>query len=185
MERSKSVFLSMLARRPTSLLEKTTQRCTHMNTSANDNIDPTEHSSHPEELRSLALDGLLPPNYTLVLNPTMRAATLISSAAGDGSTTIVAQQHFSPNGMRVLVPLLEAYPHYCPYDELLARLSVISLEEARRQLRETWDIAIRPVRRAVGTLAAGLKALGLRVHNIHGLGYLIEAFVSSPAKRSR
>src|SRR6266567_8089146 len=56
---------------------------------------------HQEALLHLTLDGLLPANQTLVVNPSIRTATLFSHAP-DGEAHIVAQQHFSPNGMRVL-----------------------------------------------------------------------------------
>ncbi len=122
----------------------------------------------------LTLEGLLPANRTLVVNPSMRAATLISQTP-EGEAQIVAQQHFSPNGMRILVPLLQAYPHYCPYEVLLASLFSLSLEEARRQLQDMRDIAIRPVRRAINNLTAGLRALGLQVRSLHSAGYLVAA----------
>jgi len=62
--------------------------------------------SHQEGLLPLTLEGLIPPNQILVLNIALRTATLFYNAP-DGKQTIVEQQHFSPNGMRVLVPLLE------------------------------------------------------------------------------
>ena len=126
-----------------------------------------------EGLLRLTLDGLLATNQTLVVNPSMRAVTLISYTP-DGEAHI-AQQQFSPNGMRVLIPLLQAYPHYCPYDVLLASLCSLSLDEARRQLRDMWVIAIRQVRRAINSLKAGLRALGLQVRTILSAGYLVEA----------
>ena len=147
-----------------------------MNTSANDH---TDHTGNPEELLHLTLDGLLPPDHTLIVNPAMRSATLLSHAPDDDAH-IVAQQHFSPNGMRVLIPLLQAYPQYCPYEVLLARLFLLTPDDARRQLQEAWDMAIRPVRRAIGGLVAGLRAIGLRVRNIRGAGYLVEAYALQP-----
>jgi hypothetical protein len=77
--------------------------------------------------------------------------------------------------MLVLVPLLQAYPHYCPYEVLHASLSSLSLDEARQQLHDIRHIAIRPVRRAINSLIAGLRALGLQVHSIRNAGYLVEA----------
>src|SRR5437879_1544318 len=115
---------------------------------------------HREVLLRLTLDGLFPANQTLVVNPSIRTATLFSLTP-EGENQIIAQQHFSPNGMRVLVPLLQSYPHYCPYEVLLASLFSLSLDEARKQLQDFWDIAIRPVRRAISSLIAGLRALGL------------------------
>jgi len=129
---------------------------------------------HRELLLHLTLDGLLPANQTLVVNPSIRTATLLSLTP-EGETQIVAQEHFSPNGMLVLVPMLQAYPHYCPYEVLLASLSSLSLDDALKQLQDIHDIAIRPVRRAINSLIAGLHDLGLQVRSIRNAGYLVEA----------
>ncbi len=142
--------------------------CMPMRNSSNETQSP-----NGEGLLRLTLAGLLATNQTLVVNPSMRAVTLILSSP-DGEAQIIAQQQFSPNGMRVLIPLLQAYPHYCPYDVLLANLCSLSLDEARRQLLDMWVIAIRQVRRAINSLKAGLRALGLQVRTILSAGYLVE-----------
>jgi len=125
-------------------------------------------------LLRLPLQGLLAPNQKLMINPSIRTVTLVSTAP-DGETQFIAQQQFSPNGMRVLIPLLEAHPDYCPYEVLLASLCSLPLEEARRQLQEMWDISIRQVRRAINSLRAGLAAFGLGIRTIFSDGYQVEA----------
>lgn len=133
-------------------------------------------------LLHLSLDGLLPANQILAVNPSMCTVTLLASTP-DEDAHILAQQHFSPNGMRVLVPLLEAYPHYCPYEVLLASLFSYTSDEARDHLQGHWDSTIRPVRRAMNSLVPGLRAFGLQVHSIRSTGYLIEALSASRAER--
>lgn len=125
----------------------------------------------------LSLDGLLPANQVLAVKPSLQTVTLLASTA-DEEPHILEQQHFSPNGMCVLVPLLEAYPHYCPYEVLLARLFSLTHEQARAQMHSDWNSAIRPVRRAINSLGPGLRAFGLRVRSIRSGGYLIEALSS-------
>jgi hypothetical protein len=74
----------------------------------------TDRDQDPqEELLHLPLEGLLPANQTLVLNLSMRTAILLVSSL-EGEAQVLAQQRFTPNGMRMLLPLLEAYPRYCP-----------------------------------------------------------------------
>jgi hypothetical protein len=133
-----------------------------------------DKGEYADDLLHFTLSPLLPANHILVLNPAMHTATLFKSEEG-GEVHIVQQQHFSPNGMGVLVPLLQAYPHYCPYEVLLASLFPLSLEECREQLRESSEMALRPVRRAVSSILPALRSLGLRVRSIRGAGYLIEA----------
>ena len=130
--------------------------------------------SHQEGLLPLTLEGLIPPNQILVLNLALRTATLFYNAP-EGKQTIVEQQHFSPNGMRVLVPLLEAYPKYCLHEVLFASLVSIPLEEAYQQMREMRALTIRSVRRAVASLPSRLRAFGWQVRSIRGAGYLVEA----------
>ncbi len=127
-----------------------------------------------EALLHLPLEGLLPVNLTLVVNPSMRTAILLTSTA-EGEAQVLSQQRFTPNGMRVLVPLLRAYPQHCPYEALIASLFSISFDQARQQLQGSWKVAIRPVRRAISSLLAGLRALGLQVRSVRGAGYLLEA----------
>jgi DNA-binding winged helix-turn-helix (wHTH) protein len=144
---------------------------------------PASHNQdgegHQEPLRHMTLEGLVPANQILVLNLDLRTATLLYNAP-EGKQTMVEQQHFSPNGMRVLVPLLEAYPKYCLHEVLFASLSLLPLEEAYRQMHEMRDLTIRSVRRAISSLPSRLRAFGWQVRSIRGEGYLIEAI---PLKR--
>ncbi len=129
---------------------------------------------HQEGLLQLTLEGLIPPNQILVLNLELRTATLFYNVP-EGNQTMVEQQHFSPNGMRVLVPLLRAYPKYCLHEVLFASLVSLPLEEAYQQMREMRALTIRSVRRAVASLPSRLRAFGWQVRSIRGAGYLIEA----------
>ena len=124
-------------------------------------------------LLHLTLEGLIPANHEFVLNLALRTATL--SSVTDGKPTMVEQQHFSPNGMLVLVPLLQAYPKYCLHEVLFASLDSLPLDEAYQQMREMRALTIRSVRRAVASLPAKLRAFGWQVRSIRGAGYLIEA----------
>ena len=138
-----------------------------------------DDEGHQEPLRHMTLEGLVPADQILVLNLDLRTATLFYKAS-EGKQTMVEQQHFSPNGMRVLVPLLEAYPKYCLHEVLFASLSLLPLEEAYRQMHEMRDLTIRSVRRAISSLPARLRALGWQVRSIRGEGYLIEAIPVKP-----
>ena len=140
----------------------------------------TQHGEdHQEDILRLTLEGLLPANQELVLNLAERTMILFSHGS-DGKVTKVEQKRFSPNGMRVLVPLLRAYPKYCHHEELFASLSSLPLEEAYRQMHEMRDLTIRSVRRAISSLPARLRAFGWQVRSIRGEGYLIEAIPVKP-----
>jgi len=141
----------------------------------NDPSPEADRDQDPQEaLLHLPLKGLLPANQTLVLNLPMRTAILLASSS-EGEAQVLTQQHFTPNGMRVLFPLLRAYPRYCSYEDLIASLFSLSLSQARKLLHDSWEIAMRPVRRAISGIMNGLRALGLSVRSLRGAGYVLEA----------
>ena len=133
------------------------------------------HQEPQEGLLTFPLQGLLPANQTLVLNLSMRSATLFSTSPA-GEAQVLSQQHFTPNGIRVLLPILKAYPSYCSYDALVASLLSLTLDQARQMLHDSWEVAMRPVRRAISGIMDGLHALGLSVRSLRKAGYVLEAF---------
>ncbi len=139
---------------------------------SNDDDGSQSKRETDEGLLYFSLPGLLKNNQTLVVNPAMRIAILLCNDA-DGGVRLVMHQQFSPNGMRMLVPLLQAYPEYCPYDVLLVSLFPLPLEAGRTLLEEAWEATIRPVRRAMSSILPGLRPFGLSVSSVRGLGYLL------------
>ncbi len=133
--------------------------------SHDDDVSPDVETSEKEKKIHLTLPGLLPENHKLVLNPAKRIVLLLYDEPG-GESSSVNEHQFPPSGMRVLTPLLLRYPNYCTYEELLANLYSISVEDARKQLREARDTTLRPLRRAIVGIAADLRAFGLRVTSI-------------------
>src|SRR6266566_6848604 len=70
------------------------------------------------QILHLALQGLLPEGQLLVVNQRTRTLSLLSAAP-----QIIMEQLLSENEMRMIMPILESYPHYCPYEVLLAHIS--------------------------------------------------------------
>ena len=134
---------------------------------------PSDRGMSEEESIHLALPGLLRENQNLVLNPAIRTALLFYNEP-NGEARVVTEHQFSPSGMCVLIPLLQAYPNYCPYEVLLAHLYPISVEAGRTQLQEARETTIRPVRRAIGTIMDGLHQFGLRACSIRSLGDVLQ-----------
>ena len=132
-----------------------------------------DNGAHIEEHMHFSLPGLLPDNHTLVVNLSIRTAILFRNEES-GGPQIVTQHLFSRNGLRVLVPLLQAYPNYCPYEILLSSLFPISIDQSRTLLQEKWEAAVRPVRRAIGGIMTGLQSFGLEVISLRGMGYLLK-----------
>lgn len=134
--------------------------------------DETQQEEHQEALLHLQLEGLLPTDQELVVNPATGTATLLSYAA-DGNSEVVQQQHFSPQGMRVLVPLLQRYPYICRHEVLFAHLHSLPLDQAHQQMQESRSHIMPSVYYAVSTLPVRLRAFGWGVLSVTGCGYLL------------
>src|SRR6266487_3825066 len=88
------------------------------------------------------------------------------------------QVQVSVSEMAGLLPLVQSYPAYCPYEVLLSSLNDCPLEECRSRLhtaqraeRELW---LRPLRCAKGSLADDLQQFGLEICSLRGIGYLLK-----------
>ena len=123
----------------------------------------------------LSLQGLLPIGQMLVLNLETRTISLLS----DGPMLIVEQQ-LSANELHLIVPILESFPHCCPYEVLLSHISTNTVTEAsitrcRQRLREAqacgrWQHELRPIRRALSSLRHKLHRFDLGISNIRERG---------------
>jgi hypothetical protein len=123
----------------------------------------------------ISLQGLLHSGLTFALNLKTRTLSLLS----DGPLLLMEQQ-LSVNEMHMLIPTLESFPHYCPYEVLLAHISgqtvnSASIERCRYVLQEaqsrgTWQQELRPIRRALSSLRTKLHFFGLEVSNIRERG---------------
>jgi hypothetical protein len=122
-----------------------------------------------------SLPSLLSSDQRLALNLETRTLALLA----DGPQLMIVQQ-FTTNELRIILPLLESYPHYCPYEVMIAHLSSSNvtmssiarwqqrLQEA--QLRGMWQQELRPLRRALTTLRVKLHAFNLEISNIRERG---------------
>jgi hypothetical protein len=152
-------------------------------------IDPKRRKEVETKLSHLSLPGLLPSGQTLVLNLETRTLSLLT----DGPTLLV-QQQLSGNELRMLVPLLEFYPHYCPYEVLLAHISSnivseTSITHCRQRLQEalsrgTWQQELRPIRRALSSLRSKLEHFDLGISNVRERGCSLISLASHSPSRS-
>jgi hypothetical protein len=138
----------------------------------------------------LSLLGLLPEGRTLALNLEIHTLSLLA----DGPQIII-EQRFSENEMRMIVPILDFYPHYCPYEVLLAYLSSrvvtqATIERCRQRLGEaqsrgTWQQELRPIRRALSLLRNKLHAFNLEISNVRERGCSLTSLASSSFAEKR
>ena len=119
-----------------------------------------------------SIPGLLEHDQTLVVNLALRTAILFCHQPAS-EIRLVKQQKFTPHGIRALLPLLQAYPHYCPYEVMLASLFPLPLEEGHKHRDDAGEKKIRALRRAIGSIQEGLRPFGLKVSSVLGSGYVL------------
>jgi hypothetical protein len=132
----------------------------------------TQQDDHQDALLHLKLEGLLPTNQELVVNPASGTAIVLSYDA-DGNSEVVQQQHFSPQGMRVLVLLLQTYPQMCRHEVLFAHVRSLPLDQAYQQMQESRSLTMPSLYNAISRLSIGLHAFGWEVVSVIGCGYLL------------
>ena len=146
--------------------------------------EPTSLAVSPNEaLVSYALPGLLQAEQALVLNQRLGLLSLLASD-DRGRPRLLAQEQFTNGELHVLRPLLDQYPHFCPYEVLWAsfvggQVTDVTVERARQRLQEAqfagvWDYELRPVRNILSRTRFKLRAFGIDVRSIVETGYLLK-----------
>ncbi len=131
-----------------------------------------------------SLPGLLPGDQLLALNQGTRTLSLLSHGP-----IVIMEQHLSVNEIRVISPILDAFPHYSPYEVLLAHLSsdkvsATSITQWKQRLQEaqrqgSWRHELRPLRRALSSLRTKLHSFELEITNIRERGCSLTSLSSS------
>lgn len=134
-----------------------------------------------EEILHFSLQGLLPIGHTLALNPSL--GTLSHIVMNHDRPQMVMEQQFSSSEISVLLPLLESYPYYCPYDVLLAsftygRVTDAAVERCREHLQEAlnegvWDQEMRPMRNVLSRTRFKTRNFGIEISSILETGYIL------------
>jgi hypothetical protein len=134
------------------------------------------------------LDGLLPPGQGLAFHRGL--GTLAHLTIQQDRAVVLGEQQFTEAEITLLVPLLDHYPHHCPYEVLWASFAWNTTEEeavsrARPRLQAAleqggWEEEMRPVRNAISRTRLKLNRMGLDVLNVFHLGYVL---VARPALR--
>lgn len=134
-----------------------------------------------EEILHFSLQGLLPVGHTLALNPTL--GTLCHIVVNQDRPQMTMEQQFSVSEVSVLLPLLESYPYYCPYDQLLAsftygKVTDAAIERCREHLQEAmdegiWDQEMRPMRNVLSRTRFKTRNFHLEISSILETGYIL------------
>jgi len=93
------------------------------------------------------------------------------------------QQQFTSSELSLLRPLLELYPHYCPYEVMFASfyngtITDEMVEQYRQRLYEAleadiWDQQLRPIRNVLSRTRIKLRPFGIDISSILETGYIL------------
>lgn len=124
------------------------------------------------------LQNLLPASCKLELNEKTRILNLLST----DSPHILAQHQLTKNEWSIFITLLVSYPHYAPYETLLASLTLLSPGDCRKILQEAEQVGpktlkreLKPVHRALCGIRVKLQDFSpyLKISLIRELGYAL------------
>lgn len=156
-----------------ALKEKTT-------TSNNRSIQKNEQAQ--DTFLHFSLLDSLPAGHTLVINRTL--GTLSCIAVEGDRARLLGQQQFTASELSILLPLLESFPYYCPYEELFAHfyhntVTEQTIARTREHLQQayeegSWDQEMRSVRNMLSRARLKARTLGLDVASILETGYILK-----------
>jgi hypothetical protein len=136
-----------------------------------------------EDIIHFSLEELLPSEWTLALNVSLGTLSLIADDPGKPHPCMLAEQQFTTSELGVLMPLLRSYPHYCPYEVMLAsfnngHVSDSTVERSRQRLYEAqlagvWDQEMRPVRNVLSRTRLKMRSFGIEISSILETGYVL------------
>lgn len=119
---------------------------------------------------------LLPEGYQLELHESTRVISILDTV----NPHIMAQQQLTKNEWAVFITLFSSYPHYAPYEALLASITSLSLEDcqihlfhAQQESAKALKCELKPVHRALSGIRTKLNTLSphLKVSIVRNLGY--------------
>jgi len=133
-------------------------------------------------LLHFTLPGLIPADQTLALNQSLGTVLLLTRS--EQRPMLVAEQQFTPSEVCLLRPLLESFPHYCPYERLLASFTCTTVTEdviercrvRLQQVEETpeWDVTMRPIRNVLSRVRLKVRGpIGIDIRSLFQLGYVL------------
>lgn len=130
------------------------------------------------------LPGLLPDGHMLALNTQLDLLSHLAPAETTRWPRLLVQEHFTANEIHLLVPLLDNYPGYCPYEAIWAsfttgRITEETLARARLRLQEAHfagvrDYEMKPLRNVLSRVRLKLRRFHIEVRSIIEVGYLLK-----------
>lgn len=146
-------------------------------------------ADHPPILH-FSLQHILPEGNTLALN--MPLGTLSCLICTAEQPRLLLQQQFTRSELSLLLPLLQSFPYYCPYEVLFSsfynsQVSETLIVRSRNRLQRaletgTWEQEMRPVRNVLSRTRLKLRTFGVNISSILETGCILMAVRDSQAE---
>jgi hypothetical protein len=136
-----------------------------------------------DKIRHFTLQHSLPEGHSLALN--LAFGTLSYLVCENSRLPRLArQEQFSHTEKSVIIPLLEQFPYYCPYEVLYAsfygdgKTTEENIALARKHLEDAqengvWDQEMRPIRCALSRARLKMRTFGIDISSILATGYIL------------
>jgi hypothetical protein len=134
-------------------------------------------------ITNFPLDGLLPAGQGLAFHRGL--GTLAHLAMQEDRAAVLSNQQFTGAEITLLVPLMDHYPHHCPYEVLWTSFAWDTTEpeavtRARSRLQAAleqggWDGEMRSVCNAISRTRLKLNTMGPDVPGVFHLGSILVA----------
>jgi hypothetical protein len=146
-------------------------------------LEETDARLVGQDIHYFSLHEALPPGRILAVHRTVGTLSYLAIVGEGTLPRLLTQQRLTQSEMLLLLPLLESFPYYCPYEVLYAHFyhrsvtdGVIaccrsSLQKAREE--GIWDREIRSVRNMASRLRSKLRPFGLELRALLDAGYLL------------
>lgn len=133
------------------------------------------------QFRTFTLPELLPADHVLIINQQSSFDHFIISQLSEQACQLIAQGLFTSQELYVFTALLESYPHYCPYETLLAALSDRTVDQARQLVHQALegrnlDKVLNPLRNLLARCRPRLHDFKIDIASIWSLGYQLVAY---------
>nr|HET6902326.1 hypothetical protein [Ktedonobacteraceae bacterium] len=144
------------------------------------------NTSNEQGIVQMTLDGLVPGHFALHRS----SGILAHLSCEEGMPHLCSVQVFTPSELTILLPLLEQYPNYCPYELLLASFHGSTSESAIVQARKRYykaleagraDVLMRPVRNVMSRTRLKLRVFGMDIVSMLETGCMLKRMRGSHA----
>lgn len=133
------------------------------------------------------LSDVLPSGHVLIMNRNLGVLSLIM--AKDEHIRVLGEQQFTTSELNIVLPLLDAFPYYCPYEVLYAHFysndvteHTVSVARAHLQVAQeegTWELEMRALRTTLSRARLKLRMLGLNISSLLETGYILRVTSSA------